>query len=212
MSPRVRFGICLVLSVCTLSAPVLADAPRGTAAASPSGEEAVTEHVRRGDKARNAGRWADAAAAYLEAITAAERFGLTDEKRAAIIGEFGMCELAMGKYRDAAEHLHVALRKFDGLPPAQRQRFLQGQRKAESEVVVVFVGLDPPDAELSVDGKPHAPRWYLSAGAPGGAELLNSDPEGTQHQSSVKRETPRLCRGGNRSLTNPGVLKANSPP
>jgi hypothetical protein len=88
-------------------------------------------------------------AAYQDALKEAA----PPEKRAAILGALGLCELAQGKHRNAAEHLDRALRHREALTPDQRRRFEQGQKEAEREVGMLFVGANPPDAEVFLDGK-----------------------------------------------------------
>lgn len=111
------------------------------------------DHVRAGDRARLAGRWPDAAAAYRAALAAAETAGLPEEKHAPILGELGSCEEALGPHRDAAEHLDKALEHLSAISREQRWRFEQAQKKAESQVGILHISVDPPDAEVLVDGK-----------------------------------------------------------
>lgn len=156
MFSRLCSGLCLLLLTFSFSASALGTEPGAQSApAKPAtAPAAAAEHVRRGDQARRAGRWAEAAAAYQDALKAAAQEAAPPEKRAAILGELGLCELAQGKHRDAAEHLDRAMQHRDALPPDQRRRFEQGQKKAEREVGMLFIGTNPPDAEVFLDGKP----------------------------------------------------------
>lgn len=152
---RLGLGFLLLAAASTFGEPAFADAgpaPRPPLATADS--PATAQHVRLGDKARQAGRWAEAAAAYRDALVEAELVGLPVDKRAAILGELGLSELALGNHRDAAEHLDRALKHRDALGRDQRRRFEQGQKQAEREVALLFVGVDPPDAELFIDDKP----------------------------------------------------------
>ena len=57
-----------------------------------------------------------------------------------------------------------------------------------------------------------SPRWLLAAGLVAlllGAAYVRLD-RGSQTKRLVRRETPRLCRGGSRSLTDTGVHRGNS--
>lgn len=156
---RLGFLLCLVASVCTVGLPASGDqGPARLAEAAPPDPAAVAADVRRGDKARLAGRWSEAALAYANALAGAERAGLTPEKRAPILGELGLSELALGKHRDAAEHIYLSLKNRGALSPDQRWRYEQGQKKVEREVGMLFIGVDPPDAEVLVDAKPLAAR------------------------------------------------------
>ena len=152
---RLRFGLVVVAYACSFVFPAsAAPGPAKAVPAAAADASAVADHVRRGDKARGAGRWADAVAAYRDALEAAERAGLPLEQRAAILGELGLIELVLGKHRDAAEHLDTSLTHHGALSRDQRWRYEQGQKKAEREVVKLYLGVDPPDAEVLVDGAP----------------------------------------------------------
>lgn len=110
--------------------------------------------VRRARRARDAGRWTEAYAAYKTAYEALDPASSTERARAELAGELGLCELALGKYRDAAEHLAMGLDQREVLPPALQRRFEAGQRKAAPHVAKLVLSVDPPDAEVVVDGKP----------------------------------------------------------
>lgn len=161
MSLRLRLVICFAGSLCSLAprasadlnpdpAPPVPDAP---ASAAPDAV-AVASHVRRGDKARRASRWYEAIAAYVEALTTAERAGLPPEKIAPILGELGVCELALRKHADAAEHLYRSLEHEEALTGEQKTRYRQAQQRAEREVATVYLGVVPADAQVRVDGRP----------------------------------------------------------
>jgi len=66
----------------------------------------------------------------------------------------GQCELKLGDWRDAAEHLDYALRNFPNADPAAdaRARIKQGLASARSKVATVTVQTDPAGAEVLVDG------------------------------------------------------------
>ncbi|XXY49377.1 hypothetical protein WME91_56160 [Sorangium sp. So ce269] len=114
----------------------------------------VKEHVRRGQRARNAGRWTEAHAAYKAAFeAAADPATSTERERAELAGELGLCELALHKYRDAAEHLARSLEQRETLPLARQPRFEAGQREAAKHVARLVLSVDPPDAEVFIDGQ-----------------------------------------------------------
>lgn len=114
----------------------------------------VKDHVRRAQKARDAGRWAEAHAAYSAAFEAAVPASSTERERAEIAGELGLCELALRRYRDAAEHLAWSLEQRDALPVEQQLRFEAGQREVAPYVGTLYLSVEPPDAEVLIDGKP----------------------------------------------------------
>jgi hypothetical protein len=119
----------------------------------PSGSASVKDHVRRGQRARAAGQWTEAHAAYRAAFEAADPATSTDRERAEIAGELGFCEVALHKYRDAAEHLAKSLEQREALPDALQRRFEAGLREAAKHVATLVLAADPPDAEVLIDGK-----------------------------------------------------------
>ncbi|WP_437939233.1 hypothetical protein [Sorangium sp. So ce341] len=121
--------------------------------ARPSDGSTVKDHVRRGQRARDAGLWTEAHAAYKAAFEAADPETSTEGERAELAGQLGLCELALHKYRDAAEHLARSLERREALPAALQRRFEQGQREAAKHVAKLVLGLDPPDAEVFIDGQ-----------------------------------------------------------
>ncbi|MGK4001157.1 PEGA domain-containing protein [Sorangium sp. So ce1036] len=128
----------------------------------------VKDHVRRAQKARDAGRWIEAHAAYKAAFETADPASSTEKERAEIAGELGLCELALRRYRDAIEHLAWSLEQRDALPLALQLRFEAGQRKAAPYVGTLYLSVDPPDAEVLIDGK--------SIGSPARTYRLFLDP------------------------------------
>lgn len=74
-----------------------------------------------------------------------------------LAGELGLCELALRKYRDAAEHLAFSLEQRAALPVTLQRRFEDGQRKAIPHVAKLSLAVDPPDAEVIIDGKAIGP-------------------------------------------------------
>ncbi|WP_441290682.1 hypothetical protein ACSRUE_09305 [Sorangium sp. KYC3313] len=132
----------------SLSAP-----PISTPKAGPNDSSSVKDHVRRGQRARNAGRWSEAYAAYKAAFDAADPTTSTERERAEIAGELGLCEVALHKYRDAAEHLAKSLEQREALPEALERRFEAGQREAVKRVATLVLSVDPPDAEVLVGGE-----------------------------------------------------------
>ncbi|WP_437328856.1 hypothetical protein [Sorangium sp. So ce381] len=121
--------------------------------AGPIDGSTVKDHVRRGRRARKAGLWIEAYAAYKAAFDAADAATSTEVERAELAGELGLCELALHKYRDASEHLARSLEQREALPEALQHRFEAGQRNAAPHVARLVLGVDPPDAEVLIDGK-----------------------------------------------------------
>ncbi|WP_437911848.1 hypothetical protein WME73_30505 [Sorangium sp. So ce302] len=99
----------------------------------------------RGEKARRAGRWQDAEASYRAAWKA--------DPRPEFAGELGLSELALGRSRDAAEHLRESLLYPETLQPAVQRRFRAGLEKAEREISSATVAVSRPEAEVFIDGR-----------------------------------------------------------
>ncbi|MGK4002377.1 hypothetical protein WMF31_07130 [Sorangium sp. So ce1036] len=172
-----------------------------------SDRSTVKDHVRRGRRAREAGRWNEAYAAYRAALEAATPPSSTERERAEIAGELGLCELALRKYRDAAEHLAWSLEQREALPVAQQKRFEQGLRKAAPHVATLYLSVDPPDAEVLIDGERlgQAARTYrlffepgqhmVRARAPGREEAFHSFGAVAKTEYNVTMHLPRAAAG-----------------
>lgn len=126
-----------------------ADPPAASSAA--TADPAISDLVGRGDKARRAGRWREAAEAYADALAAAERAGLPEKERAVLVGELGAAEVALRKYREGAEHLHRSLVHEQGFSAEQQDRHSRAREKAAAEVGTLIVAVSPPDAEVSLN-------------------------------------------------------------
>ncbi|WP_437544982.1 PEGA domain-containing protein [Sorangium sp. So ce367] len=144
--------------------------------AGPNDSSSVKDHVRRAQRARNAGRWSEAYAAYKAAFDAADPTTSTERERAEIAGELGLCEVALHNYRDAAEHLAKSLEQREALPDALERRFQAGQREAVKRVATLVLSVDPPDAEVLIDGERigRTARTYTLFFEPGGKHMVRS--------------------------------------
>ena len=156
--PRLIFSLLLlVLAAVSFSPSALGAPPPATGQAVPA---SVADAVRRGDKARKAGRWGEALEAYRAALEEAQRAGIPAQQRDAIVGEIGACEAALGKHREAARNLHRGLSDRVALGAERKGRFEQAFLKIRDEVGALYIGTSPADAEVFVDGK------SIGAGAP----------------------------------------------
>ncbi|WP_234022771.1 tetratricopeptide repeat protein [Sorangium cellulosum] len=163
-----RCGAHLLFVLLTLGAstglPSSADAQQRSPAPGSSDGATVKDLVRRARKARDRGNWTEACDAFKAALDAANlppamKLDRAELDRGAfdpaeLAGELGLCELELRKYRDAAEHLTWSLERDWALPSQLQQRFLIGQRKAAFYVAELMLSVDPPDAEVFIDGKP----------------------------------------------------------
>ncbi|MCC6558915.1 MAG: tetratricopeptide repeat protein [Polyangiaceae bacterium] len=110
--------------------------------------------MRRGDSARRAARWSDAAGFYRAALEEAIRAGVDENEQAVIAGELGLCELALGRFRDAAEHLRRSLHDVTALPPWKRAKLTEAYARVHEKVTRLTISVTPPDAEVLIDGQP----------------------------------------------------------
>src|SRR5690349_768840 len=101
---RALRAACLCIGL-TLSAPAAAQSPSGPPTDSES--TGISDKARalymEGIKAADAKNWAAAHTAFLEAWKQSEHYQ--------IAANLGSMEIKLGRYRDAAEHLAVYLRK-----------------------------------------------------------------------------------------------------
>ncbi|WP_437953408.1 hypothetical protein WME98_24065 [Sorangium sp. So ce296] len=144
--------ICLMLGVATATTHPVRAEDRNPAPA-PSDGSIVKDHLRRARSAQAKGRWTEAHAAYKAAFEAIDSTSVTERESAEIAGELGLCELKLRKFRDAAEHLAWSLERRKALSPEQQKRFADGLAKAVPFVATLYLSVDPPDAEVLVDGK-----------------------------------------------------------
>ncbi|WP_437621648.1 hypothetical protein [Sorangium sp. So ce1151] len=119
-----------------------------------SDDSSVKDHLRRARRARASGKWTEAHAAYKAAFDAIDETSVAERESAEVAGELGLCELKLRKFRDAAEHLAWSLERRKALSPAQQKGFADGLANAVRFVATLYLSVDPPDAEVLIDGKP----------------------------------------------------------
>ncbi|MDI1430157.1 hypothetical protein [Polyangium sorediatum] len=77
------------------------------------------------------------------------------KKHHQIAGMLGDCEMRVGKYRDAAEHLTYYVREYPkGRPTAKVQRARELLDEAKRHVGTLVIRVDEPGVDVLVDGKP----------------------------------------------------------
>ncbi|WP_437769016.1 hypothetical protein WME77_19250 [Sorangium sp. So ce764] len=145
--------ICLMFGVATGTTHPVHAADRNPAPAR-SGDSIVKDHLRRARRAQASGKWTEAHAAYKAAFEAIDATSVTEKESAEIAGELGLCELKLRKFRDAAEHLAWSLERRKALSPEQQKGFAEGLAKAVPFLATLYLSVDPPDAEVFVDGQP----------------------------------------------------------
>ncbi|AUX34621.1 MULTISPECIES: PEGA domain-containing protein [Sorangium] len=168
----------------------------------------VKDLGRRARKARKSGKLNEAYDAYKAAFDAAEAVPSASQERAEIAGELGLCELALRKYRDAAEHLTWSLEQGHALTDDVRTRFEAGQAKAAFYLIRVLLSVDPPDAEVFIDGKAigRTARTYklfldpgrhmVRARAPGREDALHVVSADAGTEIEIAMQLPRVAVSG----------------
>jgi hypothetical protein len=152
-------------SMVAWSCPVYAQAP--AAGAAPTSDDATTRGrnaILRGQKLAQDEQWGDALAAFQEAAAA----------RDAPLVEWNIayCERALGRYVAARQTLQVVVSNPAGLDPSQIGDAKAYLAEFDKLIVRVAVQIDPPNATLTVDGRPladgDATDTYLGGVAPAG--------------------------------------------
>jgi hypothetical protein len=95
------------------------------------------------------------------------------------IGLLGQTELAMGKFREAAEHLSLAIRNTPQDKAAEALPiFKQDLEDAKAKVVTLRIVVDKPDAEITIDNKAinKSPVDYEIYVEPGSRTILATHP------------------------------------
>jgi hypothetical protein len=119
---------------------------------------AVIASLRRGRSARDAGRWDEARSAFKDALARTNAAPVPVAVRAEIIGEIGICALAQKNHREAAERLAESLSYRSAMSAVLQGRFEDGRRQAEKHIYRLYLGVNRPDAQVFLDGKPISPR------------------------------------------------------
>jgi len=131
--------------------------------------DALTKKARQlyaeGVKAYQQARWEEARASFLAAWALAKHY--------TIAGNLADCEMRLGLYRDAAEHLAFYVREVGKDSTSTTDERKDGERhyeEARAKVASVAVRVNVPAAELYVDGKlvgqaPLVDPLFLDAGS-----------------------------------------------
>ena len=157
---HVFFSMMLVVRVIPALAAEPPAIPRPPAGGAAKLVTPVAALLQRAERARKAGRWAEAADAY--------RVAWEQDPRPAIAGELGAAEVAVGMYSAGAEHLDRGLEDPALLSDDQRRRFEQALAKAVLKVATVAISAHPPAAEVWINDR--------SLGAPAGSYIVYLDP------------------------------------
>jgi len=132
------------------AAPGQGVAPGEGPAFAGAGEQASAARWReKGAVAARAGKLGECIEAYSAALAL--------EPDPATAGELGLCEEAVGRNLDAYEHLVVALEgEVPAAPPPAPElwsRYRAGMQRLLRRVALVLVSVQPPNAEVLLDGR-----------------------------------------------------------
>jgi hypothetical protein len=158
---------------------------------------AIEGHRKEGERAAVAKKWATAAAQYRLALLAAEQEGAPWAQRAPLLGALGRAELSLGQNREAAEHLASALDRGEAVDAPLKARWEAGLNRAVTQIGRLYVGVNPPDATVQLDGR--------TVGSSRRSYVLYVEPG--EHTVSVRHEdfyrgmqTVEVAQGRSRSL------------
>lgn len=130
-----------LLGALSASQPASAQAP----AAPPPDVATVTRHYEQGQEAARKKQWPQARQSFLEAWKLRPHYQ--------IAANLGRAELMTGAYRDAAEHLAYFLREAPADVGAEdRAQARQWLDEAKAKIGTLTLKVEPPDAEVLVDG------------------------------------------------------------
>jgi tetratricopeptide (TPR) repeat protein len=154
----------LVLSLLLAAASVEpARAQQPPSALDESANAQADDLTRRGTELSKKHQWAEAEALFQKAWAIKHSYDIG--------GNLGLAELALGKHRDAAEHLGFGLKSFPANgKPSHRELLREALERARAEVEAVSITVNMRGAEISVDGKavgtsPLAEDLFVDAGA-----------------------------------------------
>ena len=133
-----------------VAACVCAAASLSAAASRADDAAAAARHFVAGTALYKAGRFSEAEAEYQRAWDARHTFD--------VAANLGDCEVEIGQYREAAEHLAYAMKELPvSVKDAVRQRLQQRFALARAEVSSVRIHVTPPQATVIVNGRELAP-------------------------------------------------------
>ena len=111
---------------------------------------AAARHFDAGTALYKAGKFSEAEAEFQQAWDARHTFD--------VAANLGDCEVEIGQYREAAEHLAYAMKELPvSVKDAVRQRLQQRFALARAEVASLRVHVTPPQATVIVNGREFAP-------------------------------------------------------
>jgi hypothetical protein len=139
-------ALCAFLLTTSLAASSAAQTPGGT---TPSKDDALSDTARelflKGAKASEQQKWDQCRATLLAA------WGI--KKHPQIAGNLAACEVKLGFYRDAAEHIAYFLRETPANATAERNAGQAVQRQALAKIAAVTIKVTIEGAAVTIDGQ-----------------------------------------------------------
>jgi tetratricopeptide (TPR) repeat protein len=173
----------VALSVCA-AASLFAGAARADDAA------AAARHFDAGTALYRAGKFREAEAEFQQAWDAHHTFD--------VAANLGDCEVEIGQYREAAEHLAYGLKELPiSVKEAVRERLQARFALARAEVAAVRVHVTPAQATVIVNGREFAPVPEEVFVDPGAAAVEARLPG----YNAAKAETQPLRKGASEDVT-----------
>lgn len=137
MSNGVLRAACVVAGLCII-APVWADEP-------PKQPTLAQLHYEEGRAAREAGDWEKAEKEFAQALAA--------EPSPKTAGELGRAQVELKKYVEGATNLEWFFAHDKDVDPAKKEKIRPWLTTAKQFIGVLRLSIDPPDADVYIDGK-----------------------------------------------------------
>jgi tetratricopeptide (TPR) repeat protein len=139
-------AVCLLLAVATLAPLASASEPQGVPLFDDGANARADDLTRKGTDLAKKHRWPEAEAMFRQAWGMKHSYDIG--------GNLGVAELALGKYREAAEHLLFGLKSFPANgKPEHRDLIRDSLAQARAEVATLTVEVSVKGATVFVDGR-----------------------------------------------------------
>ena len=137
---------CVLAIVLGIATPSAAQLPAGPASSDEALSETARELFAKGVKASQQQRWDQCRAAFLAALSV--------KPHPQVAGNLAGCELKLGMFRDAAEHITFFLHAQKSDAPAERREAGEAVLKdASAKIATIQVRVNIEGADVLVDGR-----------------------------------------------------------
>jgi hypothetical protein len=141
-----RVSLCVPAIVLGLASPSAAQLPAGATSQDEALSETARELFAKGVKASQQERWHQCRAAFLAALSV--------KPHPQVAGNLAGCELKLGMFRDAAEHITFFLHAQKSDAPAERRAAGEAVLKeASAKIATIQVRVNIEGADVLVDGR-----------------------------------------------------------